>query len=53
MDTSSQPESGRLNARKPLILERDDFPLSIQYGDTGYVLVLTRNDKLLLQKPLE
>lgn len=40
-------------ARKVLTMDQSDFPLTVQYGDTTYVLVATKGKKLLLQKPLE
>jgi hypothetical protein len=42
-----------IRSRKQLTLERRDLPLTVQYGDTTYVLVVTKTEKLLLQKPLE
>jgi hypothetical protein len=39
--------------RNLLTLDCNDFPLVVQYGNTNYVLVLTKSKKLLLQKPLE
>lgn len=33
-------------------LTRDELPLTVFYEGATYVLVLTRNNKLLLQKPL-
>jgi hemin uptake protein HemP len=39
--------------RKHLSLQRQNFPLTINYGEKTYVLVLTRSGKLLLQKPFE
>jgi hypothetical protein len=39
--------------RKQLDLDRSDFPLTVQYGETTNVLVVTKSEKLLLQKPLE
>ena len=38
---------------KSLILKSTDMPLTVQYGETVYVLVLTKSGKLLLQKPLQ
>jgi len=33
-------------------LTRDELPLTVQYDDKTYILVLTKSNKLLLQKPL-
>jgi hypothetical protein len=38
--------------RQFLRLSKTDLPLMIRYDDKAYVLVLTKGDKLLLQKPL-
>ena len=38
--------------RQFLRLSKTDLPLMIRYDDKVYVLVLTKGDKLLLQKPL-
>jgi hypothetical protein len=35
------------------MLEGTDFPITVKYGETNYVLVLTKSKKLLLQKPLK
>jgi len=42
-----------LQPRKMLTMDRSDFPLTVQYGETTYVLISTKSKKLLLQKPLE
>lgn len=47
--TSGTDRSPRTN---DLNLEREQLPLAITYEGTKYVLVLTRSNKLLLQKPL-
>lgn len=41
-----------INPRKQLIMDRSDFPLTIRFGESTYILVVTKNDKVLLQKPL-
>jgi hypothetical protein len=33
-------------------LTREELPLTVQYDDKTYILVLTKSNKLLLQKPL-
>jgi hypothetical protein len=33
-------------------LTRAELPLTVQYDDKTYILVLTKSNKLLLQKPL-
>lgn len=38
---------------KSVTLERQNLPLTIKYDDKTYILVLTRSNKLLLQKPIE
>jgi hypothetical protein len=38
--------------KRPLLsLSKNELPLTVEYGDKAYVLVLTRSGKLLLQKP--
>jgi hypothetical protein len=53
MEISELREASAVRTRKMLTLDRNDFPLTVQYGETLYVLVVTKNKKLLLQKPLE
>ncbi|HET6465204.1 MAG TPA: hypothetical protein VFH55_06310 [Nitrospiria bacterium] len=36
--------------KKELIVTKDILPLRIQYGDKHYILILTKNGKLLLNK---
>jgi len=38
--------------RPVLRLSRAELPLMVEFDDKTYVLVLTKSDKLLLQKPL-
>lgn len=38
------------SSKKELSLERDDLPMSIIYKEKRYVLILTKNDKLILNK---
>lgn len=38
--------------RFEISLTRDELPLTVQYDDKTYILVLTKSNKLLLQKPL-
>lgn len=35
---------------KQLVVDKDDFPISIQYSGKKYILILTKNDKLILNK---
>jgi hypothetical protein len=42
----------RESKRYEVCLTRDQLPLTVQYDDTTYVLVLTKSNKLLLQKPI-
>jgi hypothetical protein len=39
--------------KKELVLKAKDMPLIIRYGDKRYVVILTKNDKLILQKPID
>ncbi|MDD2897748.1 MAG: hypothetical protein PHI31_03430 [Desulfuromonadaceae bacterium] len=52
MTISDYKIATKVPPRKVLSMERNDFPLTVQYGDTTYVLVATKGNKLLLQKPL-
>lgn len=36
--------------KKELFLERKDLPLTIIYKGKRYILILTKNDKLILNK---
>jgi hypothetical protein len=38
---------------KDISLDRENFPLTVRYGNKTYILVLTKSNKLLLQKPFE
>jgi hemin uptake protein HemP len=51
MTTPDKPGS-REPQPKNITLERCHLPLTISYEGAKYVLVLTRSNKLLLQKPL-
>ncbi len=53
MDISEFKETGTVKSKKRMTMARRDFPLTVQYGETTYVLVVTKSEKLLLQKPLE
>jgi hypothetical protein len=48
---TASPAANNAN-RSELRLSRTDLPLMIRLDDKAYVLVLTKGDKLLLQKPL-
>jgi hypothetical protein len=39
--------------RQGLVLSRDDLPMTIEYKDKKYTLILTKNDKLILNKTIE
>jgi hypothetical protein len=52
MDISELKETSPVKSLKRLTMARADFPLTVQYGETTYVLVVTKSEKLLLQKPL-
>jgi hemin uptake protein HemP len=48
------PEPAEKTARhKGLVLSRDDLPLTIEYKGKRYTLILTKNDKLILNKTIE
>jgi len=53
MDISELLETSFIKPRKRLTLDRNDLPLTVRYGESTYVLVVTKSEKLLLQKPLE
>jgi hypothetical protein len=53
MDISEFWKTSFVKPRKLLTMDRNDFPLTVQYGESTYVLVVTKSEKLLLQKPLE
>ena len=36
--------------KKQLVVDKSDFPLSILYNGKEYILILTKNDKLILNK---
>ncbi len=40
----------RESKRYEVSLTRNELPLTVQYGDKTYILVLTKSNKLLLQK---
>lgn len=44
-------ESGR--SKKELNVEKEDLPLTIVYKNKRYILILTKNDKLILNKPTD
>jgi hypothetical protein len=45
-DETSKPQHNHLK------MDRKDLPLTISYGEKTYVLIVTKSEKLLLQKPL-
>jgi hypothetical protein len=49
--TLNKKENGR--SKKELIVEKEDLPLTIIYKNRRYILILTRNDKLILNKQAE
>ena len=53
MDITEIWATRSITSQKLLTMDRKDFPLTVQYGETTYVLVVTKSEKLLLQKPLE
>jgi len=53
MNISEFTVTSTVPPRKMLTMDRSDFPLTVQYGETTYVLIATKSKKLLLQKPLE
>jgi hemin uptake protein HemP len=40
-------------SRQGLVLSRDDLPMTIEYKNKKYTLILTKNDKLILNKAVE
>jgi hypothetical protein len=40
----------RDSVKKELVLEKSDLPLTIVYKDRKYTLLLTKNDRVLLNK---
>jgi hypothetical protein len=52
MDISEFNVTDPVKSKKRLTMARNDFPLTVQYGETTYILVVTKSEKLLLQKPL-
>jgi hemin uptake protein HemP len=44
---------GLAATQKTVTLDRSNLPLSINYDGKRYILVLTKSNKLLLQKPIE
>ncbi len=48
---SSHPE--KPIEKKELALKREELPLVIRFQEKKYVLFLTKNDKLILQKPID
>jgi hypothetical protein len=50
--SAQEPLDKGLN-RKGLVLSRDDLPMTIEYKGRKYTLILTKNDKLILNKTVE
>jgi len=48
VEVVEKKESG--GAKKELTIEKEDLPLTIIYKKKRYILILTRNDKLILNK---
>lgn len=38
---------------REIVLSKDNLPLTIFYKDKRYILILTKNDKLMLQKAID
>ena len=51
MGTPTVSHRATQNERSVLRLSKAELPLMVEYDDKTYVLVLTKGDKLLLQKP--
>lgn len=51
MEILERKESGR--SKNDLTVEKEDLPLTIVYKNKRYVLILTKNDKLILNKPTD
>jgi len=43
--------TGDTSKRNEVSVDRSQLPLTIHFGDKTYILVVTRSNKLLLQKP--
>lgn len=46
MDTSAEKEV----IKNGIVLERDKLPMTLIYKGKRYILILTKNDKLILNK---
>lgn len=54
MELDEVDESKKISGiKKELVVARDGLPLRITYRDKRYILILTRNDKLILNKATE
>lgn len=46
-------KTNAIEDRREFVFEADDLPLIIKYKDRKYVLVLTKSDKIILNKAIE
>ncbi len=53
MDNFKTMEIKDEHTKNALVLKAKDLPLVIAYGGKKYVLILTKNDKLMLQKAID
>jgi len=51
MEIVERKEKG--SSKKELTVEKETLPLTIAYKGKRYILILTRNDKLILNKQTE
>lgn len=49
-DVETLKKKENSGAKKELTIEKEDLPLTIVYKNKRYILILTRNDKLILNK---
>ncbi len=53
MDTFKIIDANNQSSQKVVVLKKEDVPLIIKYKDKRYVLLLTKNDRLILQKAID
>lgn len=53
MDILKIANTDKNSSKKVVVLKKEDLPLTIEYKDRRYVLILTKNDRLILQKAID
>lgn len=53
MDAFKTTEIKKVSSKKVMDIKKEDLPLIIEYKDKRYVLIRTKNDKLILQKAID